>query len=95
MSELHDLAGGSDPLVVWADVAPDEPLPANVTALIADPELLGSIDPDRPDLVRIPAINSIDRLEAATTLLARSTGPNHLVLVGNEAAGPVGDTSSF
>ena len=89
------IANQLDPLVVWADVPPDGPLPPNVTALIAATERAAAIDPERTDLVRIPAINSIGQLDKALSLLAQSSGPGHLVLVGNEAAGPVGDTSTF
>ena len=81
------IADQLDPLVVWADVPPDGPLPPNVTALIAATERAAAIDPERTDLVRIPAINSIGQLDKALSLLAQSSGPGHLVLVGNEAAG--------
>ena len=47
------IANQLDPLVVWADVPPDGPLPPNVTALIAATERAAAIDPERTDLVRI------------------------------------------
>ncbi|MEZ5383474.1 MAG: SDR family NAD(P)-dependent oxidoreductase [Microthrixaceae bacterium] len=84
-----------DRLVVWADAPPVAPLPGHVSAVIASPELLDSFPRDEAGVTRIPAITSVGQLDDAMATLHDAPGGGHLVLVGSEAAGPVGDTSSF
>lgn len=85
----------ADRLAVWVDTPLGARLPSHVDTVIAAPAVLATVDPERHDLNRIPAISSLDQLGEALTVLAVAEGPGCLVLVGNEAAGPVGPTSSF